>query len=165
MLVFMHVLQEKIFLESLLRTKKITCYERSHVNDFRKVNSGCNLLMKTTWMFKPLEMKWSNDWKFLQSELFGGLLVSFTMGTSDLGHAAQMFCLSESLETILQADGVSDGRKIQGDVPEWINGCRDTLTHLQHYWLPLINDSTIFSRESDSRDSVVRPSVCSSVRL
>lgn len=52
------------------------------------------------------------------------------MGTSDLGHAAQMFCLSESLETILQADGVSDGRKIQGDVPEWINGCRDTLTHL-----------------------------------
>ena len=70
--------------------------------------------------------------------------MSFTMGTSDLGHAAQMFCLGESLETILQADGVSDGRKIQGDVPEWINGGGDTLTHLhQNYWLPLISDSTI----------------------
>jgi len=52
------------------------------------------------------------------------------MGTSDLGHAAKMFCLSESLETILQADGVSDGRKIQGDVPEWINCGGDTLTYL-----------------------------------
>lgn len=25
-----------------------SCYERSHVNDFRKVNSGSDLLMKTT---------------------------------------------------------------------------------------------------------------------
>ena len=106
--------------------------EWSHINDLREVHPGGDLLVKPAGVLEPLQMEGGDDRKFLKRELLGALLVSVTVTAPDLAATAQVLGLGKSLQAVGQTDrlGVSDGGKVQGDVPERINGGGDSLANL-----------------------------------
>ena len=106
--------------------------EWGHINDLGEVHPGGDLLVKPAGVLEPLEMEGGHDRKFLQSELFGAFLVSVAVTAPDLAAAPKVLRLGESLEAVGQTDRVRvrDGGEVQRDVPERINGCRDSLADL-----------------------------------
>ena len=106
--------------------------EWGHINDLREVHPGGDLLVKPAGVLEPLQVEGSDDGKFLKCELLGALLMSVTQTAPDLTPTAQVLRLGEPLQTVGQTDrvSVSDGRQVEGDVPEWIDGRGDTLADL-----------------------------------
>jgi len=88
--------------------------------------------VKPAGVLEPLQVEGSDDGKFLKCELFGALLMSVTQTAPDLTATAQVLWLGEPLQTVGQTDRVrvSDGRQVQGDVPERIDGRGDSLADL-----------------------------------
>ena len=92
----------------------------------------CDFLVQSTGMLEPLEMEGGDDRQFLKCELLGALLVTVTVAAPDLAATPQVLGLGESLQAVGQTDRVRvrDGGEVQRDVPERINGCRDSLADL-----------------------------------
>ena len=107
--------------------------EGGHVDDLGEVHPRRDLLVKSCRVFKPFQMERGNNRQFLQCQLLGALLVPVTVRAADLGHAAEMLGLSESLETVLETDGVCDGGEVKGDVPKRVDGGGDPLADLAHH--------------------------------
>ena len=137
----------KMFVSVSTSTKSIICpshhhspcqqtenfLANSHVDDLREVHPRRDLLVKSSRVFKPFQMERGNNRQFLQCQLLGALLVPVTVRAADLGHAAEMLGLSESLETVLETDGVCDGGEVEGYVPKRVDGGGDPLADLAHH--------------------------------